>query len=588
VNRSHIHKKIYNWYKNTIGFKKSLPLYLIQFNTGWWAIFKPHTWTYVITILSESIVWVFMTYAPIWLVQHFQQPSINNIIWFTVIFVTIWIIKVIVQRMFVRANSCTISSLKHSAFAHFLKIDPVYHGRLDMGITLSKINKGVTKAEAIPDIICYDALPLVIKVIVISFAFLQVDITLGLVCLGFLIVLIVTTCVAQRTAVMVFIPPEIIAENDLAKVTVEALQQVNKIWSTFNVLPHIQAIKTEAKRHAAIYATTTFGLQSTLFIPKLMYVFSCGILLAYLTIKVQSSVLDTALAVGLSATYFSAYQFIMSSGKKLEKYLKATTKLQDLFDYINHSGKSTIPLLSRGFTFESSIATTLRIHELSVRYPKGIGVFDKFSYSIDLIPSVNNPAVVGIVGSSGTGKTTLLQVLSGQLRPQSGQVLLGGVDVYSVGEADRGRLLASQQQYEWAIGESVLDNLLWSLPKNPLSTAAIIELLQRLNLWDSLAQKQGLNTPLGTQGLTLSGGQRQRLNVLSLYMRYLYFQPKLVMLDEPTSSLDKKSEDAVLELLLTMGTTSLVLVVSHNQSTLRHSVEILDLAQIICQQSQLQ
>ncbi len=104
----------------------------------------------------------------------------------------------------------------------------------------------------------------------------------------------------------------------------------------------------------------------------------------------------------------------------------------------------------------------------------------------------------------------------------------------------------------------------------------LIEILQKVGLWEIFAVKEGLETLIGEGGLNLSGGQRQRLNFAGLYLRAKYFEPSLILIDEPTSSLDEVSEHAVTKMILELAKDSLTFVIAHRLKTLDKASGILD------------
>jgi ABC-type multidrug transport system fused ATPase/permease subunit len=106
----------------------------------------------------------------------------------------------------------------------------------------------------------------------------------------------------------------------------------------------------------------------------------------------------------------------------------------------------------------------------------------------------------------------------------------------------------------------------------------LIEILKKAGLWSIFKDKDGLDTLIGEGGLNLSGGQRQRLNFSSLFLRAKYFKPEVILIDEPTSSLDEISEKAITDMISNLAENSLTLVIAHRLNTLEKSVGILDLS----------
>ncbi|MBN8677031.1 MAG: ATP-binding cassette domain-containing protein [Chitinophagales bacterium] len=180
--------------------------------------------------------------------------------------------------------------------------------------------------------------------------------------------------------------------------------------------------------------------------------------------------------------------------------------------------------------------------------------------------SLNIPAgkKVAIVGQSGAGKSTIMQLLLQFHFPQSGEILMDGRPIYDYDLESYRHNFAIVPQEVILFGGTIRENILYG---NPNATDAEIEVAARqANAWDFISMfPEKLDTVVGERGIKLSGGQRQRIAIARAILR----NPSILLLDEATSSLDAESEKVVQEALnrLMEGRTSII--IAHRLATIR-------------------
>ena len=206
-------------------------------------------------------------------------------------------------------------------------------------------------------------------------------------------------------------------------------------------------------------------------------------------------------------------------------------------------------------------ADELRLEGVFFRYP---------DTDVDVLRDVSLAMPFGtslaVVGGSGAGKTTLVDIVLGLHQPDRGEVLADGVPIN--GQQSRWRQnLGYVPQDTFILDASLLENVAFDVAPERVDRRLAIEALQRAQLSDLVdALPAGLDAQVGERGTLLSGGQRQRLGIA----RALYLQPRLLVLDEATSSLDNETEHEISQAIRTLSGSVSVIVVAHRLSTVRN------------------
>jgi ABC-type multidrug transport system fused ATPase/permease subunit len=176
-------------------------------------------------------------------------------------------------------------------------------------------------------------------------------------------------------------------------------------------------------------------------------------------------------------------------------------------------------------------------------------------------------ATVGLVGGTGAGKTTAVDVLLGLLEPTAGALVVDGTPVE--GEARRAwrRAVGYVPQQIFLSDDSVAANIAFGQPAGAIDMAAVERAARIAELHDFVTTQmpQRYATMVGERGVRLSGGQRQRIGIA----RALYRDPDVLILDEATSALDNLTERAVMDAMRNLGRRKTVIMVAHRLSTVR-------------------
>ena len=181
--------------------------------------------------------------------------------------------------------------------------------------------------------------------------------------------------------------------------------------------------------------------------------------------------------------------------------------------------------------------------------------------------------IYGLIGDSGSGKSTFINLISGLLKPNSGKILVDEANITNNKLENWQQLIGYVPQDLFLLDDSILSNIAFGDDKKNVNINKINNLINQVGLKsfvDSL--KDGLNTFVGERGLKISGGQRQRLGLA----RALYKNPQVLVLDEATNSLDKDTENSILENLKKIKDITII-IVSHHKNPLKICDEIYEI-----------
>lgn len=210
-----------------------------------------------------------------------------------------------------------------------------------------------------------------------------------------------------------------------------------------------------------------------------------------------------------------------------------------------------IKFIEQGKTIDLSIAK-LQFDDISFSYPnQPFAILNHFSLTI------NSGQHVGLIGKTGCGKSTLLNLVTRTWEPNSGKILINDIPVDQLDEATLRQTIAVVPQVITIFSDTLKQNLL--IGNRQASDQQLIDVLHQVELSKLLATDQGLNLPLGQGGRALSGGEIRRIGIA----RSLLHNSPLILMDEPTESLDQQTEQQIIELIKQICKNKTLLMVTH-------------------------
>lgn len=172
---------------------------------------------------------------------------------------------------------------------------------------------------------------------------------------------------------------------------------------------------------------------------------------------------------------------------------------------------------------------------------------------------------IGIVGSTGSGKSTLMDLLMGLLEPQAGAIRVDGRVLDASNVANWQRSIAHVPQAIYLADASLAENIAFGVPERSIDMARVVEAARMARIAEHIESlPEAYRTRAGERGAHLSGGQRQRIGIA----RALYKRASVLILDEATSALDGKTEAGVMDTIAGLGRDYTIIIIAHRISTL--------------------
>lgn len=287
--------------------------------------------------------------------------------------------------------------------------------------------------------------------------------------------------------------------------------------------------------------------------------------LGFLVVYINGGGDITAMVTTISAFAIAAVR-VLPSVNRINTYITEIAYTQPSLDFVYDNlqeGMKTDAMLAERRAYSQveklKLDHQIELSHISFHYPDS----DKniFEDAHMIVPKGKS---VGIIGTSGAGKSTIVDILLGLLHAQTGTITCDGVDIFKNYESWLAQIGYIPQSI-YLIDESIRDNIAFGIDADKIDEKRIWEVLEEAQLKEFVEElPEGLDTTIGDRGVRLSGGQRQRIGIA----RALYNDPEILVFDEATSALDNDTEAAVMEAVNSFHGRKTMIIIAHRLNTI--------------------
>ena len=299
-------------------------------------------------------------------------------------------------------------------------------------------------------------------------------------------------------------------------------------------------------------------------IPKLLIEAVCvGVMMIYMIVMIAIGKAPEDLMTDF-ATLAAAALVLLPAVNRINNQINSMAYFEPFLMNVSDNLQDDIDDKNTDMTFAENVEKltlerSINFEGITYSYPNSeIKILDKADFEIPIGSSI------GIVGATGAGKSTLVDILLGLLKPQEGIIKADGIDI-----RDNYRSFLKNVGYIpqmiFMLDDTIRNNVAFGIPASEQSEERIWEALKEAALDDFVrGLPDGLDTGIGERGIRISGGQRQRIGIA----RALYSDPEVLILDEATSALDNETESLIMESINRfMGRKTLV-IIAHRLQTI--------------------
>lgn len=293
-------------------------------------------------------------------------------------------------------------------------------------------------------------------------------------------------------------------------------------------------------------------------------------LVLYMIFEVATGTGDMSTLITQMGVFGLTAARLLPSANRINNYLTNISYFTPFLDNVSDNLQSEIHDRNISYQLEDypagesvdklPVHHTIELRDITYRYPgTDVCIFKNAKVEFPVGKSI------GIVGSSGGGKTTMIDIMLGLLKPESGEVLADGVNIrtnYPGWLKNIGYI----PQSIYMLDTTIRRNVAFGVPDEQIDDEKVWKALKEAQLDEHVRSlPEGLDTEIGQHGITFSGGQRQRIGIA----RALFEDPEVLVLDEATSALDNETEAAIMDSVNRLHGRKTLIIIAHRLETIK-------------------
>jgi ATP-binding cassette subfamily B protein/subfamily B ATP-binding cassette protein MsbA len=444
-------------------------------------------------------------------------------------------------------------------FRHLQRLSMLFHSRRPVGDMIERVTGD---SYCVNTIVTEAAVPLVQALVTVVAMFVimwKLEPALTLVAVGvipFLVIVVRTGSRSMRDTSR----DERDMEGEMSSVVEQTLSAIPAVQS-FTREDHEDArFRRSADETVTAYSRATFaGMRVDILAGLVTTVGTAAVMYIGGSLAIQGKLTAGTIIVFLSylTSLYDPLDALTQTTQTVMGASAAADRVMDVFEVAPD-------IQDRPGAREAEVTGPIRFKDVSFGYEPGEPVLR--GISLEAGPG----DVLAIVGPTGAGKTTLVNLLVRFFDPWSGRITAGGVDIRDFRHRSWRRQIALVLQDPFLFPITIADNIAWGEPA--ASRERIVAAAEAANADEFIRRlPEGYDTTIGEKGATLSGGQKQRLSIARAFLK----DAPVLVLDEPTSALDAHTEALLLEALTRLMAGRITFVVAHRLSTIRDATQIL-------------